>query len=284
MLHFVFHLYWLGECCHSPQHLTLPLDWVSLLHQSSTINFNWITWIVIRTAFQQALAFWSPWLTPLLVSSWPRTSLWHILLCHQWRRSHLWGLRVHICLLHDYGHHQQSAWVLPQVLWATKRCSNRIVLLLSMRTSIKHTRASNEHIWKHSAHMEGRWCVSQTKLFQAYCRNFTSQVVVVPMTPNPYHHRAQTWHQALLKKRNAMLESLEMQRITEEVEAEAGEHIPTEAIAQVHSKFYCVDDFSTDERCFIAMIADTALTVPVSSSAQGWVSFGVLSSYQIWWQ
>ena len=66
-----------------------------------------------------------------------------------------------------------------------------------------------------------------------------------------------------------MLELLEAQRIIEEVEAEAGEHIPTEVIARVRSEFYRVDDFSTDERRFIAMIVDTALTIPVSSSAWG---------------
>jgi len=64
----------------------------------------------------------------------------------------------------------------------------------------------------------------------------------------------------------AMLEILEAQRVIEEVEAEAREHIPTETIARVCSEFYRVDDFSTDERRFITTIANAALTIPVCTS------------------
>ena len=71
-----------------------------------------------------------------------------------------------------------------------------------------------------------------------------------------------------MKKRKAMLETLEVQRVIEEVEAEAREHILTETIAQVRSEFYRVDDFSTDERRFITTIANAALTVPVCTSAR----------------
>ena len=65
-----------------------------------------------------------------------------------------------------------------------------------------------------------------------------------------------------------MLELLEAQRDIEEVEAEAREHLSTETIARLHSEFYPVDDFSTDERRFIATIANTALTVPACTSTQ----------------
>jgi len=76
-----------------------------------------------------------------------------------------------------------------------------------------------------------------------------------------------------------MLEVLEVQRVIEEVEAEAREHLSTETIARIRSEFYCVDDFSTDERCFITTIANTALTVPAATFTQGWE--WVLISFQV---
>jgi hypothetical protein len=68
-----------------------------------------------------------------------------------------------------------------------------------------------------------------------------------------------------------MLELLEAQRVIEEVEAEARKHIPLETMTWLHSKFYCVNDISTDsdERRFITTIANTTLTVPVCTPAGG---------------
>jgi len=66
-----------------------------------------------------------------------------------------------------------------------------------------------------------------------------------------------------------MLEVLEAQRVIEEVEAEAREHLSTEMIAQICSEFYHVNDFSTDERHFITTITNTALTVPAATFTQG---------------
>ena len=107
------------------------------------------------------------------------------------------------------------------------------------------------------------------KTFRITLKKFHIQIVVVPVAPNPYHHRGQQWRQALLKKRRAMLEVLEAQRVIEEVEAKAREHLSTETIARIRSEFYRVDDFSTDERCFITTIANTALTVPAATFTQG---------------
>ena len=75
-----------------------------------------------------------------------------------------------------------------------------------------------------------------------------------------------------------MLELLEAQKVIEEVEAEAREHISTETIAEIRSEFYCVDDFSSDEGRFITTIANVALTDPVYTSARGWE--WVLASFQ----
>ena len=66
-----------------------------------------------------------------------------------------------------------------------------------------------------------------------------------------------------------MLELLEAQKVIEEVEAEAREHISMETIAEIRSEFYCVNDFSTDEGRFITTIANVSLIGPVYTSAQG---------------
>jgi len=66
-----------------------------------------------------------------------------------------------------------------------------------------------------------------------------------------------------------MLEGLEAQRVIEEVKAKAREHLSTETISWIRSKFYCVDDFSTDERRFIATITNTALTIPAGTFTWG---------------
>ena len=66
-----------------------------------------------------------------------------------------------------------------------------------------------------------------------------------------------------------MLEVLEAQRVIEEVEAKAREHLSTETISRIRSEFYHADDFSTDERRFIATIANTALTVPAGTFMRG---------------
>ena len=65
-----------------------------------------------------------------------------------------------------------------------------------------------------------------------------------------------------------MLELLEAQRIIEEVEAEAREHISTDTIAKIRSEFYCIDDFPADEGDFITTIANVALARPLCTSTR----------------
>ena len=99
-------------------------------------------------------------------------------------------------------------------------------------------------IFEHQAGTQ--WKEGDTSHDQKFLRGglikYPSQIVVVP-APNLYRHWGQNWRQALVKKRKEMLELLEAQRVIEAVEAEAREHILTETIAQIHSKFYRVDDF-----------------------------------------
>ena len=141
----------------------------------------------------------------------------------------------------------------------------------AFNANIDRAYSSIQRVYSNVQRAYGRkvMCITN-KITQVHWRNFTSQIVVVPMTPNPYHRQAQKWRQALVKKRKAMLEILEAQRVIEEVEAEAREHIPTETIARVCSEFYRVDDFSTDERRFITTIANAALTIPVCTSTWDW--------------
>ena len=71
-----------------------------------------------------------------------------------------------------------------------------------------------------------------------------------------------------MKKRRAMLEILEAQRVIEKVEAEARVHVPIETIARIRSEFYRVDDFSTDAKRFITTLANTPLTGPACTSTR----------------
>ncbi|KIJ60103.1 hypothetical protein HYDPIDRAFT_117556 [Hydnomerulius pinastri MD-312] len=55
---------------------------------------------------------------------------------------------------------------------------------------------------------------------------------------------------------------LEAQKVIESVEAEAGEHLTTDTIARLRSKFYCVKDDSTPDEQFITAISSICLNLP----------------------
>ena len=86
------------------------------------------------------------------------------------------------------------------------------------------------------------------------------QVVAARITHNPYRHRVDEWHQALAKKKKAALEMLEAQKVIEEVEAEAAEHMPKTIIAHLRSQSYPLEDISSLEGHFVAAISDIILT------------------------
>jgi len=75
---------------------------------------------------------------------------------------------------------------------------------------------------------------------------------------NPYRQRAKTWHLALRKKKRAALELLEAQKVIEEVEAEAAEHVSRGMLARFRSQCYLIEDVSSDEGRFIAAVSAIA--------------------------
>lgn len=75
---------------------------------------------------------------------------------------------------------------------------------------------------------------------------------------NPYRHRTQAWHLALKKKKKAALELLEAQKIIEEVETEAAEHVPRGMLARFRSQCYLIEDTSSDDGRFITAISAVA--------------------------
>ena len=57
----------------------------------------------------------------------------------------------------------------------------------------------------------------------------------------------------MIKKKKAALEMLEAQKVIEDVESEAGEHVPKAELACLRSKFYDVQDSSVDGHFIIAI-------------------------------
>lgn len=78
------------------------------------------------------------------------------------------------------------------------------------------------------------------------------------ITYNPYRHRVKAWHLALRKKKRAALELLEAQKVIEEVEAEAAEHMPRGMLTRFRSQCYLIEDASSDEGRFIAAVSAIA--------------------------
>ena len=99
---------------------------------------------------------------------------------------------------------------------------------------------------------------------QIHSKIQTSQVAASQITQNPYRRRTNEWHQALRKKKKAVLELLEAQRVIEDVEAEAAEYVPKALIARLHSKSYPIKDSSSVDGHFITTVSNVFLT-----SAQG---------------
>ena len=81
------------------------------------------------------------------------------------------------------------------------------------------------------------------------------QMAAARIIYNPYCHRAKAWHLALRKKKKAVLELLEAQKVIKEVEAEAAEHVPGGMLACFRSQCYFIEDVSSDKGHFIAAVS-----------------------------
>ncbi|KAF9233141.1 hypothetical protein BU15DRAFT_66845 [Melanogaster broomeanus] len=101
--------------------------------------------------------------------------------------------------------------------------------------------------------------VSRTAAFHANIERAYRTKALGRINSNPYRHRAKQWHQALRKKRKAVSDMLEAQKVIEAVEAEAGEFVPQEILASLRSQYYHVADPASTEGHYLTAVSDIRL-------------------------
>ncbi|KIJ09069.1 hypothetical protein PAXINDRAFT_17837 [Paxillus involutus ATCC 200175] len=80
--------------------------------------------------------------------------------------------------------------------------------------------------------------------------------------------RSKLWYDALRKKKTLILQLLEMQKVIEDVENEAAQHLSRETIASLRSKYYKSEDHSTLDGQFIATVSDIVVNPITCTPAQ----------------
>lgn len=74
-------------------------------------------------------------------------------------------------------------------------------------------------------------------------------------SPSSRQQKVRTWHDALLRKRELVIEILQAQKAIEEVENEVAQYLTKDTIARMHQKYYNLNGGDTLDGMFISAIS-----------------------------